>query len=99
VVAEEDPVKVPSFSFIPAMNRWSAPRPAFARVVPPVSSSKQFAGAGNKVGLPSVSFHADSSLVFDAQKMINNLEAFLALGKVNAADIHNGLELALRMIA
>lgn len=50
------------------------------------------------IRLSSIRFHSDSASVLDAEEVVYNFKSFLSLRKVNAADIHARLELALRMV-
>ena len=53
----------------------------------------------NSVGLASVGLDPDPSGMLHAKQVIHDLETLLPLGKVNTADVHAGLELALRVVA
>lgn len=70
--------------------------PSFSLV--PVGTAKYFTCAGNMISLSSVSLDPNSSLVLDAEEMVYDLEAFLALREIDTTDIHEGLELTLSVV-
>jgi len=64
----------------------------------PIGASEHWDGTGDCVCLPSICFDSDSSCVFDTQQAIHNLESFVSVGIIRAADIHAAFELTLGMI-
>jgi hypothetical protein len=74
---------------------------AIPRTTPysPIRAPKYTRGAGHRIHLPSIRLDANPCCVPHAQQMIRDLEPLIPSRIVRAADVHAGLELALRMVA
>lgn len=64
----------------------------------PIGASKCIHSAGNMICLPSIRLHPNPPGMTVAQQMVNNLEALLAVGEIDAADVDEGFELTLGVI-
>lgn len=65
----------------------------------PVGTSEQACGGRNGRDLVGVRLYAKSCVVPDAKEVVDDLETLRARGVVGAADIHECLELRLRVVA
>lgn len=65
----------------------------------PISASKNITGTWNVVGLSGVGLDSDTRGVLDTEQVVHDLEPLLPLGEINAADVHDALELTLRVVS
>jgi len=65
----------------------------------PIRASEQASYTGDVVGLASIGLDPDPALGAGTQKMVHDLEALLALWKIDGSDLHQVFELALRVVA
>lgn len=65
----------------------------------PIRPMEHRHGAGHSVGLVRIRLHPDPPRMLHTQQMIHDLKPFLALRVVRTADVHESLELALRVVA
>lgn len=65
----------------------------------PVGTPENGASTRNAVRFACVRLHPNPPSILIAQQVIHNLEPLVLLREVDSRDIHNGLELALRMVA
>lgn len=77
----------------------SKPSGAIQRVPSPVSTTEDLDCTRYRVCLTSVRFDADPTTVLDAEQMVYDFESLFSLRIVCAADVHNLLELTLRVVA
>ena len=68
------------------------------RTVLPVGTAEDGGRTGHGVCLCGVGLDTDTPTVLDAQQMVHHLEPFVPLRKVDGGDVHDALELALRVI-
>lgn len=100
MVLKEDAVEVPSFAFVP-MNISKQPSGSLQKVVTPspVSTTEKLDCTRHRVCLAGISFDANPATILDAKQMIDDFKSLFSFRIVRAANIHNLLELALRMVA
>ena len=64
----------------------------------PVCASEERHSTRDGVGLASVRLDPDASGVLHAKEVVHNLEALVPLREVDGGDVHDALELALRVV-
>jgi len=65
----------------------------------PVCTSENASCTWNGVCLTSLSLDPNSSLVFDAEKVVNDFKTLFTFWKVYTTDVHDAFELTLRMVS
>lgn len=99
VVLEEDPEHIPSLPFIPVDPLADRVKPRNAEHAP-IGPSEHRGSTGHRVRLARIRLDPDSARMAgtDAQQVVDHLEALLPLREIDTANIHDALELALRVI-
>lgn len=65
----------------------------------PISPPKHLRSTWNSVRLPRIRLHANPPRALNTQQIIHDLKPLIPLRKVDSRDVHDALELALRVVA